>query len=327
MSENLSSYSFSSARSKRDFIKLVNKIARERKKGENTNSSSNSSSKSISDRKSFNRKASDFLCSKTDKDRQRKFINRIEKRFAKSTTNKNFKMPRKKMSKEEISGESIKSLKNVTYYYLLEQNNKVILDETGRLIEIIYELANLDRNELYAHLNNPDSPLYRLFIETVRSKVQKDDKGAVMTIGSSSRRKDRLHRYLKNISRDGTGGTESNLSSQKQLHSNQESSKDMGVFFQNMPASFMRTFNSPDDIAQPKILRTTLQDAPLSSRGPTKNSQRILLSNHELLSNHTFNTSMSPNSKISYDTLKSSESSLKSSTKKRKSCERSHNSG
>ena len=40
----------------------------------------------------------------------------------------------------------------MTYYHLLEQNNKTILDETGRLIEIIYEMANLDRNELYAHL-------------------------------------------------------------------------------------------------------------------------------------------------------------------------------
>lgn len=66
--------------------------------------------------------------------------------------NRDFMMPRKGSVSSTSSTESYSSLKGVTYYDLTAQNQRKILDETDQLVELVWEMRSLEKDELYHHL-------------------------------------------------------------------------------------------------------------------------------------------------------------------------------
>lgn len=66
--------------------------------------------------------------------------------------NKEFQMPRNVSVSSSSSSESLMSLKGVTYYDLTSQNQRKILDETDQLVELVWEMRALEKDELYHHL-------------------------------------------------------------------------------------------------------------------------------------------------------------------------------
>ena len=67
--------------------------------------------------------------------------------------NQKFTFPRKDMSDcDTLSTESsLGSLKGVTYYDLQKQNENRELDSTDQLIELLYGIRTLEKQELYFH--------------------------------------------------------------------------------------------------------------------------------------------------------------------------------
>lgn len=66
--------------------------------------------------------------------------------------NRDFKMPRRLSESSVSSTESLMSMKGVTYYDLNSQNERRILDETDQLVELVWEMRSLEKDELYHHL-------------------------------------------------------------------------------------------------------------------------------------------------------------------------------
>ena len=70
--------------------------------------------------------------------------------------NNTYTFPRANVSDSESEEESersssFESLKGVTYYDLLNQNEKRVLDETDQLVELVWEMREMEKEELYFH--------------------------------------------------------------------------------------------------------------------------------------------------------------------------------
>lgn len=61
-------------------------------------------------------------------------------------------MPRNASVSSSSSSSSLMSMKGVTYYDLSSQNQRKILDETDQLVELMWEMRSLEKEELYHHL-------------------------------------------------------------------------------------------------------------------------------------------------------------------------------
>ena len=136
----------------KEFIRIINNasIDRNRMDSNERPPTREVTESSDFDRESFNRNASQLIDEQLKKE-VRDLIRKIEIRYGKSRINNSYKFPNTNISPSS-EDKSLASLKGVTYYHLYDQNKKAILDETGMLMEIIYEMANLDRNELFYHL-------------------------------------------------------------------------------------------------------------------------------------------------------------------------------
>ena len=183
------------------------------------------------------------------------------------------------------------------------------------------------------------SPLYHLFLETVKKKAKKDkerreaqrssqkkgkNKKVFLKHQINQNRKKKILDYLKtnqNLSSFNTNSVTSSIfNSNNDPHNihqntlrNQQliSSAGGGAFFSNMPKNLFQSINSNNNNDQHAIRNLNFQQEALSSRehhnGHDKDLARITI-NAEIISNNTFNSGGSPTSKLSYNTARNTGS-------------------
>jgi hypothetical protein len=112
----------------------------------------------------------------------------IERKFAASRTNADYRFPRSnRLFDEDTKGdsESLSSLKDVTYYDLESQNVKRLIlnpefarraSETENLVSVIKNLGKLDSRYLSSQMRNPRSPLFKVLVTSLEKKLPKENK-------------------------------------------------------------------------------------------------------------------------------------------------------
>jgi len=90
--------------------------------------------------------------------------------------NNTYSFPRMNVSDSESDegstrSESTDSMKGVTYYDLVNQNEKRVLDETDQLVELVWEIREMEKEELYFHFGYDFHFCYRTLIFSIEISV------------------------------------------------------------------------------------------------------------------------------------------------------------
>ena len=159
-----------------------------------------------------------------------------------------------------------------------------------------------------------------------RDNTDDEEESRLQSQDPNINRKMRLFKYLKNVSNTNSFKSGSNISGKsvysKEVNSAREPRENKpGSYFKNMNPSLTRTFHNGNE--GPRASEILKSEHPLSSRGRSNTSKdglhsRGITLNTEIIDgNSTFNSNQSPNSQISYSTLRSIDSHSNSQSKKR----------